>query len=83
MKGKALNTLTGRTGQRVWVEFELGCAVCCGYEEGPSTEIDDLAQQFPAGCYRVDGDELVYEADESIRVFQFNSLICGIYEWTA
>lgn len=81
MKGKALNSLAGRSGQRVWVAFEPGSAVCCGYEDGPSTEIDDLAQHYPSGCYRVDGSDLVYEDDASIRVFQFNSLIHGIYEW--
>lgn len=81
MKGNALDSLAGRTGQLVWVEFEPGCAVCCGYEEGPSTEIDELARQYVSGCYRVDGNELVSATDDSVRVFQFNSLIHAIYEW--
>lgn len=81
MKGKALGSLRGRNGETVWVEFEAGCTVCCGYEEGPSTEIDDLARQFVNGRYRVEGDDLVLCSDERVRVFSYNQLISGIYEW--
>ena len=81
MKGHALHSLRDSNGQIVWVEFDPGCAVCCGYEEGPSTEIDELARQFTTGCYRVDGDELVWCEDERVRVYMYNALIQGIYTW--
>ena len=73
--------MRGCNGQIVWVEFEAGCSVCCGYEEGPSTEIDELARNFTSGCYRVDGDDLVLCSDEQVRVYSYNNLIQGIYEW--
>ena len=81
MKGKCLYNLSDYQDQIVWVEFEAGCSVSCDYEEGPSTEIDRLADQFQNGCHRVRKNELVFCEDESISVFQFNSLIAGIYEW--
>ena len=82
MKGKCLYNLSEYQGKVVWVEFEAGYNVSCDYEEGPSTEIDRLADQFQNGRYRVEKNELIFCEDESISVFQFNSLISGIYEWT-
>ena len=81
MKGQCLYNLREYQGKTVWVDFEAGCSVSCDYEEGPSTEIDRLAEQFQNGLYRVEGDELVLCTDERVRVFRFNSLIANVFEW--
>ena len=82
MKRKAIDHLEDYDGAIVWVEFGAGQEVSCGYEEGPSTEIDRLAQSYHSGCYRVEGRQLVSCKDSAQRVFVFNAMIRGIYEWT-
>ena len=82
MKGKPIASLWDHDGEVVWVEFDLGGDVNCGFEEGPSTVIDDLVRQFRSGLYRVNGNKLILCEDESVQVFAFNTLISGFYEWS-